>query len=143
MKEKLTLKQKDRIARNIYKNYQRAQLDILYMNQHYNHYPQIDLFRVKDSGTHYQKADAAFIAQLEKKQHLEEFVGIINQIHTHLSKENFRFLESEYLNFYDEMWWMPYYSRASYYRLKHKALDNLFEYASTFWSDEEILALLR
>lgn len=32
MEKHLTLKQKDRVARKIYKTYQRAQLDILYLN---------------------------------------------------------------------------------------------------------------
>ena len=54
MQQKLTLKQKDKIAKSIYKNYQRAQLDILYMNQHYNYYPQIDLFKIKET-SHMQK----------------------------------------------------------------------------------------
>ena len=57
MEEKLTLKQKDSIARKIYKTYQRAQLDILYLNQHYNYYPQVDMFKVKDTSSFYQKGD--------------------------------------------------------------------------------------
>lgn len=143
MRMKLSLKQKDKVARSIYKNYQRAQLDILYLNQHYNYYPQIDLFKVKDSPTSYRKADAAILGQMEKKQRLEDYVGIVNQIHTHLSPESFKFIESEYLNFYDLSWWTPYFSRASYYRLKHRALDELIENATSFWSEREILRMLK
>ena len=44
MEKKLTLKQKDYIVRKIYKTYQKAQLDILYLTQHYNYYPQVDMF---------------------------------------------------------------------------------------------------
>ncbi len=143
MNRKLTLKEKDRIVKNIYKTYQRAQLDILYMSQHYNHYPQIDLFKVMEKGTLYKKADAAFLRHVERKQDLESFVGIVNQIHTHLSRESFSFLENEYLNFYDTNWWYPLFSKASYYRMKHRALDEMLEYAKTFWDDHEILRLLR
>lgn len=143
MDEKLTLKEKDRIAKKIYKSYQRAQLDILYLNQHYNYYPQVDMFRVKDSSTVYQKPDSKFIHQLERKQELESFVGIINQIHTHLSREAYSFIENEYLNFYDPSWWVPYFSRASYYRVKHKALDEFLECVSIFWSEKELLRLMK
>lgn len=138
-----TLKEKDRIAKNIYKNYQRAQLDILYLSQHYNYYPQIDLFKIKDSTSLYKSGDSAFLYQLERKQQLETFIGAVNQIHKHLSKESFLFLENEYLNFYDTNWWLPYFSRASYYRVKHRALDELIDYAKTFWSDKEIKSLMK
>lgn len=143
MDTKLTLKQKDRIVKKIYKNYQRAQLDILYLNQHYNYYPQIDVFKVKEGEGNYHKADASFLQHLERKQELENFVGVVNQIHTHLSRECFSFIENEYLNFYDPSWWSPYFSRASYYRLKHKALDELLEYALVFWSEKELLRFMR
>ncbi|WP_028043590.1 MG284/MPN403 family protein [Candidatus Stoquefichus massiliensis] len=143
MDEKLTLKEKDRIAKKIYKSYQRAQLDILYLTQHYNYYPQVDMFRVKDSSTVYQKADSKFIHQLERKQELESFVGIVNQIHTHLSRDAYSFIENEYLNFYDPSWWTPYFSRASYYRMKHKALDEFLECMRAFWSEKELLRLMK
>ncbi|MEG0367453.1 MAG: hypothetical protein RR585_11505 [Coprobacillus sp.] len=142
MEKRLSLKQKDRIARSVYKNYQRAQLDILYLTQHYNYYPQIDLFKVKDAGALYKNGDEAFLQHIERKQQLESFVGIVNQIHTHLSRESYSFIENEYLNFYSSTWWMPYFSRATYYRIKHKALNELMEYAMTFWDEEEILSLL-
>lgn len=142
MRAKLTLKQKDRIVQKIYHKYQRAQLDILYLNQHYNYYPQVDVFKVKDTGSYY-KADATMLKHLEKKQELESFVSIVNQIQTHLTKSSFFFIENEYLNFYDQHWWLPYFSRASYYREKHKALDEFLEYALSFFSESELMKLLR
>lgn len=142
MKEKFTLKEKDFIVRGIYKRYQRAQLDILYLNQHYNYYPQVDVFKVKESNAHYQKADAQFVDQLQRKQQLEDFVGIVNQIHTHFSQETYRFIENEYLNFYDSSWWVPYFSRATYYRLKHRALDEVIECAYTFFSENDLIKLM-
>ena len=143
MERKLTLKQKDQIVKRIYKNYQRAQLDILYLNQHYNYYPQVDVFKVKEGKESYRKADASFLQHLERKQELESFVGIVNQIHNHLSRESFSFIENEYLNYYDPSWWSRYFYRASYYRLKHKALDELLEYALVFWSEKELLVFLK
>lgn len=143
MEEKLTLKQKDSIARKIYKTYQRAQLDILYLNQHYNYYPQVDMFKVKDTSSFYQKGDEKMMKQLERKQNLENFVSLVHTIHTHLSKETYEFIEHEYINFYDASWWCSYYSRASYYRLKHRALDEFIECIRVFWGEEEIMALLK
>lgn len=143
MEKKLSLKQKDKIVKKLYKSYQRAQLDILYLNQHYNYYPQIDVFRVKEAETTYRKADNYLLQHLERKQELEDFVGIVNQIHTHLSRECYSFIENEYLNFYDPNWWVPYFSRASYYRLKHKSLDELLEYALVFWNEKELLRFMK
>lgn len=141
MEKKLTLRQKDKIVKKIYQNYQRAQLDILYFSQHYNYYPQIDLFRIKDESMLYKKADGAMMQYVERKQELESFVNIINQIQNHLTKQTFFFIENEYLNFYDCDWWTPYFSRASYYREKHHALDEYLEYLLDFWEEEEILKL--
>ena len=127
MEKELTLKQKDKLAKKIYKSYQRAQLDILYLSQHYN----------------YQKPDAMILQQMERKQELENFVSMINQIHSHMSKESYSFIESEYLNFYNPDWWIPYFSRASYYRLKHKVLDELIEYTQSFWTSDDLRRLLK
>ena len=142
MEKHLTLKQKDHAARKIYKTYQRAQLDILYLNQHYNYYPQVDMFKVKDTSSSYHNGDEKMIKQLERKQKLESFVGIIHQIHNHLSKDTYEFIEHEYINYYQASWWMSFYSRASYYRMKHRALDEFIECIQIFWSEEEILSLL-
>lgn len=143
MKEKLSLRDKDKVVRNIYRAYQRAQLDILYFKQHYNYYPQVDLFKVKDSGSSYLHSDEVFLRHLEKKQQLEDFVGKVNQIHVHLSPEIYTFIENEYLNFYDEFWWKAYFSQSSYYRMKHKALDEIFVCASVFWDENELLEFMK
>ena len=125
MEKKLTLKQKDYIVRKIYKTYQKAQLDILYLTQHYNYYPQVDMFKVKDSSTVYH-GDEKMVQQIERKQ----------------SHETYDFIEHEYINYYESSWWMTFYSRASYYRLKHRALDEFMDCISIFWSEEDILSLL-
>lgn len=142
MEKSLTLKQKDRIAKSIYRNYQRAQLDIIYMNQHYNYYPTIDLFRVKESST-VKKTESFYLNQLERRGQLEEYIQVMNQVHAHLSKESFFFIENEYINFYDTNWWIHMFSKATYYRLKHQALDELFESLMSFWGKDDVLKLLK
>lgn len=143
MTQELTLKQKDKIVKKIYRNYQRAQLDILFFNQHYNYYPQIDLFKVGERPVSYSKSDEAFLNQLQKKQELEVFCDIVHQIQKHLSHDAFYFIEHEYLNFYDANWWRAYFSRASYYRLKHQALNEFLEYALSFWSLEDMREMVK
>ncbi len=142
MDKNLTLKQKDRIAKSLYRNYQRAQLDIIYMNQHYNYYPTIDLFRIKESST-VKKTESFYLNQLERRGQLEEYIQVMNQVHAHLSKESFFFIENEYINFYDTNWWVHLFSKATYYRLKHQALDELFESLLNFWGKNDILNLLK
>ena len=77
------------------------------------------------------------IKMLDKKRELEEYVEIVDRIHTHLSKESKFFIDNEYLNFYDRSWWYKYYSRASYYRIKHKALDEFLESSHIFLDTQE------
>ena len=89
-----------------------------------------------------QKTEKFFINQLEKKQQLEEYINIVNQIHSHLTKETYFFLENEYLNFYDTYWWVHLFSKATYYRLKHKALDELIESSLNFWTHRELINLI-
>ena len=103
----------------------------------------IQIFKVKEGDTNYQKPDAMILQQMERKQELENFVSMINQIHSHMSKESYSFIESEYLNFYNPDWWIPYFSRASYYRLKHKVLDELIEYTQSFWTSDDLRRLLK
>lgn len=139
MKEELTLKQKDRVAQTVYKHYRNAQLDLLYLNQHYNYYPQIDVFKIKEPSA--KKADAQLINQLEKKQRLENYVKIIDQIHQHLSPASLSFIENEYLNHYDSHWWIYLFSRSTYYRMKHEALDEFIFAITQFWTLKEIKQL--
>lgn len=138
---KLTFKEKDKIVRKIYKNFKRAQLDILYMSQHFNYYPTIDVFKVKEAPA--SSSEKAFLVQIEKKQRLEEYVKMVQQVHQHLSKDSLFFIENEYLNYYDSSWWYSLYSKATYYRIKHKAIDEFIECIMTFYDEEEILHLLK
>ena len=90
-----------------------------------------------------QKTETFFLEQMERKQQMEEYVQILNQVHSHLSKETFYFIENEYINFYDTNWWIHMYSKATYYRMKHSALDEFFESILNFWSEQEFLMLLK
>lgn len=143
MTQNLTLREKDKIVKKIYRNYQRAQLDILFFNQHYNYYPQIDLFKVGEKPASYNQGDQAFINQLQKKQELESFCEIIHQIQKYLSRDAYFFIEHEYLNFYDPNWWVSYFSRATYYRLKHQALNEFLEYALSYWSLKDMREMVK
>lgn len=142
MERELTLKEKNCIVRNIYKKYQKAQLDILYMQQHYNYYPSIEFKKVSEKKTSYHTKDKDILNQITKQDHLEGFIKIIDEIHKKLTPDTYHFIENEYLNFCDVHWWYAFYSRATYYRLKHKALDELLYYISVFWTDEELVEFL-
>lgn len=92
MEENLTLKQKDRIAKRIYQKYRDAQLNLLYVNQHYNLFPQVDLFRIKEAPS---KPDASFLALIQKNKNwnniflsLMIFIPIFLKIHFSLLKMN-------------------------------------------------------
>ena len=121
MENNLSLKEKDRIIRMIYKKYLTAQLDLLYINQHYNYYPQIDYFKVKEGQISTQEKN--MLHYLERKNELEEYMHKIDLIHNFLSHKTKLFLENEYMNNNPKDWWMDYYSKSSYYRLKHLCID--------------------
>ena len=74
--------------------------------------------------------DAMYLRQLERKNDIDEYIDMVHVVHSHLSEENKFFMQREYISSDDRLWWMDYYSKASYYRTKHKAIDEFLLYAS-------------
>ena len=137
MMDGLTFKEKDKIIKEVYSHYKKAQLDYLYFTQHYNFYPQSNVFQVKENSANYQ-GDRVFLSQLIKKQALERVIHKIDEIHKHLTPESYRFIEKEYINSYDHLWWIHYYSKASYYRAKHKVVEEYMEYLLIVFDQREL-----
>lgn len=64
---------------------------------------------------------------------------IIRLILAQMNKEEARLLTNEYIKFCSEYWWELYYSRATYYRIKKKAIYNflnLYDSLSIGHADE-------
>lgn len=137
--KKMNLKEKDKIARKLYSYYRRAQLDLLQLNHYYNYYPEINTF--KERTTSIQGADKKILHRMQKQERLENFIHMMDQVHLQLSKESMLFIENEYINYYDSNWYVPVYPTSTYYRLKHKALDELLDILEFIWEQEDLTKL--
>ncbi len=102
-KKELNLKEKERVIRNMIKSYKRAQ-----------RYLEIKNFEgVGEESSNY----------------------VSNQILSHLvesalkecSKDTQLIIENEYMKKSFRNWYFEYYSRSTYYRIKHKALDEFID----------------
>ncbi|MCD7808219.1 MAG: hypothetical protein LUH02_02670 [Erysipelotrichaceae bacterium] len=142
MELNLKLREKDKIVKEIIEKYKRAQLNILFLDQHYNYYPQPNLFKIKETSTPYNIGESSMLAQLQKKQRLEAYVLVVEQIHSCLSESTLDFVNHQYLNFYDPHWWEDKYSRSSYYRVKNNALDEYIATALQFYSLKDLCKML-
>lgn len=142
MELNLKLREKDKIVKEIIEKYKRAQLNILFLDQHYNYYPQTNLFKIKDTSTPYNIGESSMLIQLQKKQKLEAYVLVVEQIHSCLSEDAWDFISHQYLNFYDSHWWENKYSHSSYYRVKNSALDEYLATALQFYSLKDLCKML-
>ncbi len=138
MELNLKLREKDKIVKEIIEQYKRAQLNILFLDQHYNYYPQTNLFKIRDTSIPYNIGESSMLAQIQKKQKLEAYVLVVEQIHSCLSKDTLDFIKHQYLNYYDPHWWENKYSRSSYYRIKNMALDEYITIALQFYSLKDL-----
>lgn len=130
--ELLTFKQKDKLLQYIYSTYRKTKLQLKLMDIYFNPYPQSENM-LKETVTNYNYN--YLHKRLDKKRNLELFIKMIEQIHQNVSKESAIILENEYLERKDKGWWQQYFSRATYYRFKHQAMDEFFNYY-----DESLLA---
>lgn len=79
MELNLKLREKDKIVKEIIEKYKRAQLNILFLDQHYNYYPQTNLFKIKDTSTPYNIGESSMLIQLQKNKNLKLMCSLWNR----------------------------------------------------------------
>lgn len=104
-----TFKQKDRIIKQIGMNYKK----ITYSNS--------IVFMVREEETLYNQKEniVEYYKELKRK---------VDYILIHMDEELSKVIYNEYLSTNVKNWWIYYYSKSTYYRMKNKAMDNFLEW---------------
>lgn len=127
-KNTLTFKQKQEAVENIFKQYHRAKLK-LYCLENMNYYPQISTSIIRETKNHYNKSVAERLnSRIEDKDELKSLISSFEIIIKALSPDSQLIITNEFVEQRGDEWWVDYYSRATYYRLKTRALEEVLFY---------------
>ena len=127
-KNTLTFKQKQEAVENIFKQYHRAKLK-LYCLENMNYYPQISTSIIRETKNHYNKSVAERLnSSIEDKDELRSLISSFEIIIKALSPDSQLIITNEFVEQREDEWWVDFYSRATYYRLKTRALEEVLFY---------------
>lgn len=127
-KNTLTFKQKQEAVENIFKQYHRAKLK-LYCLENMNYYPQISTSIIRETKNHYNKSVAERLnSRIEDKDELRSLISSFEIIIKALSPDSQLIITNEFVEQKGDEWWVDFYSRATYYRLKTRALEEVLFY---------------
>ena len=120
----LTFKQKQAVVKSLFKQYHRAKLR-LYCLENMNYYPQVSTSVIKETKN----------SGIEDKDELKSLISSFEMIIKALSHDSQLIIVNEYVEQKENEWWVDYYSRATYYRLKTRALEEFLFYVNVYWNN--------
>lgn len=124
----LTFKQKQRAVKDLFKLYHRAKLK-LYCLENMNYYPQLNGGIIKENKNQYKRSMTERLnSTIEDKDELRSLVSSFEMIINALSQDSQLIIKNEFVEQRKDEWWIDYYSRATYYRLKTRALEEFLFY---------------
>ena len=128
----LTFKQKQAVVKSLFKQYHRAKLR-LYCLENMNYYPQVITRVIKETKNQYKKSMAERLnSGIEDKDELKSLISSFEMIIKALSHDSQLIIVNEYVEQKENEWWVDYYSRATYYRLKTRALEEFLFYVNVY-----------
>ena len=107
----ITYKEKKEELEKIFRGYHRAQMKLQYLKEK-SYYPSIQMDTLRERKSYYQ----------DKGIQSYEFILSC------LSEESRRIIEKDFLYKDKKDWWVLYYSRSTYYRLKTRAMEEILYY---------------
>ena len=126
----LTFRQKQEAVETLFKQYHRAKLK-LYCLENMNYYPQIGNGVVMETKKNYHRSLAERLnSRIDDKDELRGLIASFELIIDALSKDSKLIIKNDYVEQRSEEWWIDYYSRATYYRLKTRALEEVLFYVN-------------
>ena len=125
----LTFKEKQDVLEDLFKKYHRAVLQLKCLEER-NFYPAIQFDTVKEKKTYYQDKGSRLNDDLMLKEDLEKVISTFEFILDCLSKDSRLIIEKEFIEKERKDWWVYYYSRSTYYRLKTRAMEETLFYFS-------------
>ena len=123
----ITYKEKKEELEKIFRGYHRAQMKLQFLKEK-SYYPSIQMNTVKERKSYYQDKGTQWIDSLYNKEELEKAIQSYEFILSCLSEESRRIIEKDFLYKDKKDWWVLYYSRSTYYRLKTRAMEEVLYY---------------
>lgn len=123
----ITYKEKKEELEKIFRGYHRAQMKLQYLKEK-SYYPSIQMDTIQERKSYYQDKGTQWIDSLYSKEELEKAIQSYEFILSCLSEESRRIIEKDFLYKDKKDWWVLYYSRSTYYRLKTRAMEEILYY---------------
>lgn len=124
--DKMSFKEKDLMLKVIVREFQKAQMQ-LSMIESKEQYPNINYGQVKENSSYYY-LESSLLNSIEKKESLSTLIEFMENIIKSLQVDQYRMFFNEYLVPKNRDWWMEFYSRSTYYRLRKKTIDDVLFY---------------
>ena len=123
----ITYKEKKEELEKIFRGYHQAQMKLQYLKEK-SYYPSIQMDTIRERKSYYQDKGTQWIDTLYNKEELEKAIQSYEFILSCLSEESRRIIEKDFLYKDKKDWWVLYYSRSTYYRLKTRAMEEILYY---------------
>lgn len=123
----ITYKEKKEELEKIFRGYHQAQMKLQYLKEK-SYYPSIQMDTIRERKSYYQDKGTQWIDSLYNKEELEKAIQSYAFILSCLSEESRRIIEKDFLYKDKKDWWVLYYSRSTYYRLKTRAMEEILYY---------------
>ena len=123
----ITYKEKKEELEKIFRGYHRAQMKLQYLKEK-SYYPSIQMDTLRERKSYYQDKGTQWIDSLYNKEELEKAIQSYEFILSCLSEESRRIIEKDFLYKDKKDWWVLYYSRSTYYRVKTRAMEEILYY---------------
>ena len=123
----ITYKEKKEELEKIFRGYHRAQMKLQYLKEK-SYYPSIQMDTIRERKSYYQDKGTQWIDSLYSTEELEKAIQSYEFILSCLSEESRRIIEKDFLYKDKKDWWVLYYSRSTYYRLKTRAMEEILYY---------------
>ena len=123
----ITYKEKKEELEKIFRGYHQAQMKLQYLKEK-SYYPSIQMDTIRERKSYYQDKGTQWIDSLYNKEELEKAIQSYEFILSCLSEESRRIIEKDFLYKDKKDWWVFYYSRSTYYRLKTRAMEEILYY---------------
>lgn len=123
----ITYKEKKEELEKIFRGYHRAQTKLQFLKEK-SYYPNIQMNTIRERKSYYQDKGTQWIDSLYNKEELEKVIQTYDFILSCLSEESRRIIEKDFIYKDKKEWWVLYYSRSTYYRLKTRAMEEALYY---------------
>ncbi len=123
----LTSREKDVLLKSIIKEYHKAKIH-LNMLENKVFYSSVQYSIIQEHGIGYNGLENTIINNMEKKETLKTIISLFDNVYNSLTEEEKHVIKNEFIAPSYREWWRGYYSRATFYRIKKRAVDNMLFY---------------